>query len=75
VAVLGWNGPYDSHEANSIAKTSLTKVFIEAFLGAPKQIMKIAPEIQAQILGVGFRETQLDLDLIGFYYDRIKATD
>jgi len=37
--------------------------------------MKSAPEIQAQILGVGDSRNQLDLDLIGFYYDRIKTTD
>jgi hypothetical protein len=30
-AVLAWYGPYDAHETNSIAKTSRTKVFIEAF--------------------------------------------
>jgi hypothetical protein len=26
LAVLGWNGPYDAHEANSSAKASLAKV-------------------------------------------------
>jgi hypothetical protein len=26
VAVLAWYGPYDAHEANSIAKASLAKV-------------------------------------------------
>jgi hypothetical protein len=50
--VLAWYGPYDAHEANSIAKTSLTKAFIEAFLGAPpRHRMEAAPGTQARIFG------------------------
>ena len=51
------------------------EMFEEREAAAPRQIMKSAPEIQAQILGVGDSRNQLDLDLIGFYYDRIKTTD
>ena len=74
MAVLAWYGPYDAHEANSIAKANLTKVedgalnfafecvFIEVFFRSTTGASyEDCSGVQARILGVGIRGGQWDL--------------
>jgi hypothetical protein len=71
VAVLGWNGTYDSHEANSSAKNKSNEGLIEALSATHriKLLRAIKPEFRRRDW-----EDQWDLSLINFNYVRIDPT-